>query len=239
MSGRALLRAAVFALAVAASVPSAGAATPGAIAARYEVRMNGLEVARLEESYTRENDAYRLTSESTPRGLFALVPALALRFVSTGSVTPRGLRPQRFEGWRGKNEQPEVAAEFDWKARELQLLHEGRNDTKPLAPGTQDRLSVMYDFMFAVPRASGTVDVAVTNGRGISLYTYTVTRDVEIDTPLGRLATVHLVKGREAGGSQNEIWLSTAHAHVPVRMIIVERDGTRYEQIATELTIQP
>jgi hypothetical protein len=201
--------------------------------------MNGLNVAVINETYQAEDGAYRLTSNSTPMGIFTLVQKLAVRFVSTGAVTPGGLRPQRFEGRRGTGETPEVTADFDWSAAQLRMTHEGRNQTVPLAPGTQDRLSVMYEFMFLAPTASGAMDVAVTNGRRVDRYTYAVTRDVEQDTPLGRLKTVHLVKQREPGDPRNEIWLSPEHGYVPVRMIIVERDGTRYEQLATRLDLQP
>jgi len=218
---------------------SAHAAVPASVAATYDVRMNGLNVSTITESYQAQGGAYRLTSNSAPTGIFALVQKLAVRFVSTGAVTPRGLQPQRFEGRRATGEIPEVTAEFDWSAAQLTLTHEGRTETVALPPGTQDRLSVMYQFMFLAPKASAFIEVAVTNGRRVDRYTYAVTRDVEQDTPLGRIKTVHLVRQREAGDPENEVWLSPEHAYVPVRMIIVERDGTRYEQLATKLDLQP
>lgn len=214
-------------------------AAPVSVSAAYDVRMNGLHVASISESYHAEDGRYRLTSNSTPHGIFALVQKLAVRFVSTGTVTRRGLQPERFEGRRAANEMPEATADFDWSSGQLRLMHEGRNQALPLPPGTQDRLSVMYEFMFTAPRASNTIGVAVTNGRSLDRYAYTVTRNVEQETPLGRLKTMHLVRQREPGDPENEIWLSPEHGYLPVRMVIVERDGTRYEQLATRLDVQP
>jgi len=228
-----MLRFAAFALF--AFAVSTHAATPASAAATYEVRMNGMHVATIDESYEAQGGDYRLRSNSTPVGLFAVVRKLAVRFVSSGTVTSRGLQPQRFEGRRATGEIPEVIADFDWNAGQLALTHEGRNETVPLPPGTQDRLSVMYQFMFLAPKATATIDVAVTNGRRVDKYSYAVTRDVELDTPLGRLKTVHLVRQREPSDPENELWLSPDHGYLPVRMIIVERDGTRYEQVATRL----
>ncbi|MGE5526377.1 MAG: DUF3108 domain-containing protein [Rhodospirillaceae bacterium] len=217
----------------------ADAAPPSSIAVTYEVRMNGMNVATVDESYRAEAGSYRLTSSSTPIGILAAVRRLAVRFASSGTVTSHGLQPRHFEGRRATGEIPEVAAEFDWSAGELKLTHEGRNETVALPPGAQDRLSVMYQFMFVAPKAPDTIDVAVTNGRRLDTYAYSITRDVEQDTPLGRLKTLHLVKQRERGDPENEIWLSPEHGYVPVRMVIVERDGTRYEQLATKLELKP
>ena len=232
-----MVRAATFALL--ACCASAHAATPASVAATYDVAMNGLNVSTITESYRAQSFSYQLTSNSTPLGIFAMVQKLAVRFASTGAVTSQGLQPQHFEGKRATGEIPEVSADFDWNGAQLTLTYEGKTETLPLAPGTQDRLSVMYQFMFVAPKTSGSIEVAVTNGRRVDHYTYAVTRDVEQDTPLGRLKTVHLVRQREEGDPQNEVWLSPEHGYVPVRMIIVERNGTRYEQLATKLDIKP
>jgi hypothetical protein len=226
-------------LAMLAFCASAYAAPPASIAATYDVTMNGLHVSTIAESYQAQAGVYRLTSNSTPIGILAMVQKLAVRFVSTGVVTPRGLQPQHFEGRRATGEIPEVSADFDWGAAQLALRHEETTESVPLPPSTQDRLSVMYQFMFLAPSASSSIEVAVTNGRRVDRYTYSVTNDVAQDTPLGRLNTVHLVRQREAGDPQNEVWLSPEHAYVPVRMVIVERDGTRYEQLATKIDLQP
>ena len=79
----------------------------------------------------------------------------------------------------------------------------------------------------------------MTNGRKLDRYRYSVEPGVEIDTPLGRLETVHLEKQREPNESAAELWLSPKHRHLPVRMVVVEKNGSRYEQIATRLDIRP
>jgi len=214
-------------------------AAPQAVTASYDVRLNGMTVAVVNERYEARDGAYRLTSSSEPIGLFALVKKLAVRFTSTGDVVAQGLRPRHFEGRRATGEVPEVAAEFDWAGSRLALTHDGKTEAVELPPGTQDRLSVMYQFMFVATQQTPQLAVAVTNGRRVDRYVYTVTPDVEQDTPLGRIRTVHLVRQREPGDPENEIWLAPEHGYVPIRMIIVERDGTRYEQSIAKLDLQP
>ena len=123
------------AIALLACATSLRAAPPSSVSATYEVRMNGLSVASISESYQAQDGSYRLTSNSTPQGIFALVKRLAVSFVSTGEVTPQGLRPHRFEGRRATGRIPEAVADFDWSSGRLQLEHEGKAQTLPLAAG--------------------------------------------------------------------------------------------------------
>jgi hypothetical protein len=61
---------------------------------------------------------------------------------------------------------------------------------------------------------------------------------VEVETGIGRLKTVHLVKIRDPGDPANEVWLSPQHHYFPVKMTIVERDGVRFEQIIQSLEVR-
>lgn len=230
---------ALAAAALYAALPAAGA--PASVNATYEVKVNGGPVGTLSEHYAARDGAYRITSTSQPTGVFALVPRLAFRLVSEGAVSREGLRPRRFEGRRARGDAVEAGAEFDWEARELTVRHDGRVETLALPRGAQDRLSVMYEFMHRLPRlaAASELEVHVTNGRRLDHYRYSVRRDVELDTPLGRLKTVHLVRLREADDNGHEVWLASEQDYVPVRMLIVERDGPRFEQIITQLDRAP
>lgn len=233
-----MLRYALFLVAALAAWTEAAAA-PASVSAEYDVQYNGFSVASLAERYDARDGSYRLSSRSTPIGLFAMVKRLALQFTSAGAITPRGLRPLQFEGRRATGEIPEVVADFDWSAMRLTLTHDGKTETIALPRDAQDRLSVMYEFMFLAPHDAGEVAVDVTNGRSLDRYAYIVAPDVDLDTAIGRLRTVHLVRKREPGDAQNEIWLAPDRGYVPVRMVIVERNGTRYEQQIRKLHVQP
>ena len=108
----------------------------------------------------------------------------------------------------------------------------------PLTAGAQDRLSIMYQFMFVHPDKARQVEFWMTNGRKFDLYRYRLNPDVELDTALGRLKTLHFVKQREPGESHAEVWVSTQHQNVPVKVVIVEKDGMRYEQLIHSLEIR-
>jgi len=222
---------------VAAALPAL-AKPPREISLSYHVTRGGMPVAVIDERFEAAEQAFRITSESSPVGLFALVQRRPARVISTGRITERGLQPERFEGARGADDPRRVAADFDWPQARLTIKHQGREEIVQLPLGTQDRLSAMYQFMFIDFERLTNLEFAMTNGRKLDHYRYAVTPGVEIDTPLGRLKTVHLAKLHEPGETGTEVWLSPAHSHLPVKMRVVESDGARYEQTITRLEVR-
>jgi len=79
----------------------------------------------------------------------------------------------------------------------------------------------------------------MTNGRKLDNYLYEIHHGVEIDTPLGRMKTLHLVKQHRPDESGIEIWLAPQHRYLPVRLLVLEKGGSRYEQVITALEIKP
>lgn len=212
------------------------AAAPASATVTYNLLRNGIQLAVITEQFETKDGTYRASSEAHATGLFALVQRDPARYISTGAVTTDGLRPQRFEGHhRGKS----MFAEFDWSNAKLNLAHDGLNHSLELPRGTQDRLSIMYQLMFSVRAKAPVIDLAMTNGRKLEKYRYTARPGITIDTPFKRLDTIHLVKQREANDTGTEIWLAPEYGNVPVKVLILEEDGVRYEQVATRVDIRP
>jgi hypothetical protein len=210
------------------------AAAPAMVSASYEVTLNGMRIAVMNEQFESGEGKYRIVSDTTPIGVAALVQRGAAKLISTGDVVRAGLRPRVFEGTRGTRTQDQVSAEFDWREGKLTLKHEGRVDVVPLSSGAQDRLSALYQFMFQPPRDVKQVEFEMTNGRKIDRYRYAVNGSAELQTALGTLKTIHLVKVLEPGDNGAEIWLSPQHGFAPVKVVIVD-NGARYEQVVTRI----
>jgi hypothetical protein len=226
-----------FALACAlAAAPSAAA--PRSVRITYAGYMNSMSIGTITEQFDSDGSTYRIVSDTKPIGLAALIQRQPLRFTSAGLVNRDGLRPLQFEARRSASEPPQVSAEFDWPHMQVVLKHSGKVETLALPSGTQDRLSVMYQFMYLTPERIRQLDFAMTNGRKLDHYRYRATPDVEIETGLGRLKTVHVVKQRDPGDTINEVWLSPQHQYLPVKMLVVERDGVRLEQVAQSLELR-
>lgn len=221
------------------TLPHAQAALPSVIEVSYDGYLHAARVAVMNERFEAAGGRYQIVSRTEPVSLFRLFQPRAARFVSRGQVTAGGLRPEYFEGSRGPDDPRRASAGFDWENRRLRLSHDGRNEVLELPAGTQDRLSIMYQLGYLVDGGTTLIEFAMTNGRKLDRYRYRVEQDAEIDTPLGRMKAVHLARVRDAGDSQTELWLAPQYHYLPVKMVVVESDGTRYEQIVTRIDFTP
>jgi hypothetical protein len=227
---RALIASAATAIGIAAA-----AAPPTSVTADYAVYKDGLHIATVQEAYEKNGDHYNIVSDSNPAGLLALFVRTKIKVQSTGTVTAAGLQPEKLDYGRLDDASKNVSAAFDWRARELHLDFDGRRETLPLAAGIQDRLSVMYQFMFLPPEKLRLLEFPMTNGKKVEHYRYELAGHETLTTPLGHVETLHLVKKREANDNGVEVWLAPDRHLFPVKLLILENDGTKYEQTITHL----
>ncbi len=224
---------------LAAGAIAAGAATPPAsVKADYAVYKDGLHIATVQEDYAHNGDQYRIVSDTNPAGLLAMFIRTKVKVTSSGTVGTPGLQPEKLDYGRPDDASKNVSAAFDWRTRELHLTFDGHNEKLPLAAGMQDRLSVMYQFMFLSPEQFKPLEFPMTNGKKIEHYRYELAGTEQIDTPLGKLQTLHLVKQREPGENGTEVWLAADRHLFPVKLLILENDGSKFEQIITRLDIK-
>jgi hypothetical protein len=211
---------------------------PKAVHATYNGLMNGMAIGVITEHFESDGATYRIVSDTKPMGLATFFQRQPLRFLSNGQVGRDGLRPSRLEARRSANDAPQVVADLDWSQSQLVLRHHGKTESFPLSAGTQDRLSVMYQFMFLPPDRLRSLEFPMTNGRKVDRYRYRAMPEVELDTALGRIKTMHLVKQRDPGDTVTEVWLSPQHHYLPVKMVIVGKDGMRFEQLIQSLELR-
>ena len=215
-------------LSLAAGLP-AGATPPARVVIDYEVLYNGGPLARARHVLEHDKSAYHLTETWEGNGLLSLLGEI--RRTSRGRVTPQGLRPLEYEDHRPRREPASVR--FDWVARSLVQQFRGPPRTEPLPTHAQDRLSFLFAFAFHAP-GKGPVEFHVADGKGVSHYVFDVAGRERITLPAGEFEALRLVK-RDDDGKTTEIWLDAARSYLPLRIQIVEKDGTRVDQVAARI----
>jgi len=223
------------AIALLGAALACAAAPPARVFASYDLIRNGQQIGVVEETFEQTGERYSIVSEARATGLAALFVRGTQRVASRGTVTATGLRPEHFEGSRGDDPSRRVSALFDWDARQLALAHDGKTETLPLAAGTQDRLSVMYQFMYLPVARLGSIEFEMTNGSKVEHYLYQVEGKETADTPLARFATIKFSKRRSGDENSAEVWLAEERNYFPVRLVIAELNGDRLEQVLTRL----
>lgn len=207
------------------------AAPPERIKLTYDTSYNGLVVGEIVEVLEHDSQTYAITSEVRGRGILALAPVL--KRSSRGRITPEGLRPDEFRDQRG--ERWIVTAKFDWTAQSLTQDKNGKSETFPMPETAQDPLSLAYSFAFFPPSAKR-FEVTRADGRGLSPFRFVVVGTEKLKTPAGEMETLHISKERDGPGDKaTDIWFATERNYLPVRVLIVDKDGTRADQVLTRI----
>jgi hypothetical protein len=204
-------------IALSVAAAAAAAAPPQHVEIGYELAREGSAVAEITQRLEHDGHAYRLSETWKGKGVYSL-RGEATRS-SQGAVAADGLRPQKFEDRRPGRELRH--AEFDPAAATPTLQR-------------QDQLSFIWNFAFSPPRSAVTVGVA--DGRHGTSYTYQPAGRERIQTPAGEFNALKLVKHKDHPQDKaTEIWLAVDRQYLPVRILVIDKDGKRIDQVATRI----
>jgi hypothetical protein len=204
----------------------------------YDVLKGNIKAASITETYTRTQDRYHIESVSKAVGLLAMLKPETIRITSEGTLTAKGLRPLTFTNERKLDTERNTRADFDWAANRITLTDRAGKRTVPLPAGTQDRLSAMYQFMFAPLQNAAELNFNMTNGSKVDDYSYRITPDQSMTIPLGTFKALYVANPQQNGASRTEIWLATEHGNFPYKMTITESDGDQFTQVLTQINFE-
>jgi hypothetical protein len=207
----------------------AHAELPARLEITYEVLRNGSAIAEIVGRFEKTGDGYRLTESWRGRGIYTLL-GRALR-TSEGSLGNGRPRPREFTDERSGRDTARTW--FDWRANTMTMRYKGRTRSEPIPPNAQDRLSFILALSLAPP-GTKVMDFHLVDGRGVSHHFYRFSGREAVKTDAGEFDAHKVV--RTSGDDRLEIWLATALGNLPVRMLGVDKNGARYDQVATHIS---
>ena len=226
------------------AVPALGAPAtvangPSRLQISYDVIKSGLKAATITETYTRNKNGYHIESVSKAVGFVALIKPETITVISDGTLSEKGLRPHTFSNKRKLDNERDSSADFDWTTNRITLNDRNGKHTVALPAGTQDRLSAMYQFMFAPLKNATRLDFHMTNGSKVDIYNYLLTPGQNVTVPLGTFNALYVTNSPKANESRTEIWLATEHYNFPYKMVITDPDGDKLTQVLTHFEVTP
>lgn len=197
------------------------------------VEAKGLTVGEGRDTFEHDGETYRVVSEARTTGFARVLKRIDERRESRGHVTEDGVRPEFFRQERtGKAAK---TANFDWHDRKLRLSEGDESETVPLPDRTLDQTSLPYAFVFAEP-PRGVFKVHVTDGRRVTVYDVAFVGQEKLRSRLGEVKALHYRKiQRDDDRRGFEFWLSLDHYRLPVRIRVIEKDGTAIDSNVTRL----
>ena len=203
----------------------------------YEVFIGSsrLHIGRTLQTWTIDDQTYRLSSTSETTGLAGFLRPYQLDYVSEGRVDASGFQPESFSVRRGRNGSRQYGAHFDWNAKELTLGPAAAPRRVALPEGTLDVLSFIYQLVRA-ELAPGRFQVNVTTGTRLETYTLEVGAEEDIEVPTGTIRALPVRQLRKPGQESIEIWLAPERRYLPVRIRFLDRNGELSgEQLAADV----
>jgi len=204
---------------------------PARVELEYDLMRNGSKMAEVVERLEHGNGTYQLTETWKGRGVYALLGRA--KRTSEGNLGADGPRPREYVDERSGRDTQRVS--FDWSANTITRRYKGATRTEPVPADTQDRLSFLLALTFYSQKGEP-VSFHIADGRGMSRHTYRPNGRERLATPAGEFDTLKLLRKNEGSGEVSEIWLAADRGYLPVRIVVVEKDGTRYEHVATRIS---
>ena len=210
---------------------------PHKVSLTYDVSYSGIVAAEVTDVLEHDGKHFSLSSVGRGKGIGALLyHGTATRFCR-GEITRAGLRPLEFRDQRG--DKPAAVARFDWGRGTITREHDGKIETTPMPPGLQDRLSFLYNFAFAAEpdlKPGRVIKAVLTDGKGLTRFEYKIEGEEKLHTPAGEMQAVRMVKQRENEDDKGtEIWFAADHDYLPVRILVIEKNGVRIDQVLTRI----
>lgn len=210
---------------------AAHAEPPAHVKVTYEISAKGMGGEAV-ETLDHDGKTYSVVSEARGRGILAPIGVLNKR-TSRGRITADGLRPDEY-----RDERPfgwVATAKFDWDARTVTQSRKGKSETLKMPAVAQDPLSLAYTFAFVPPRGKE-YDIVRADGRGLTPFRFAVVGNEKLATPIGELETLHISKVKDGPDDKaTDIWFATERNFIPVRVLVVDKDGERADQIVTRI----
>lgn len=207
-------------------------ALPARVEIEYELKRNGSVMAEVVDRLEQANGSYQLSEHWKGKGIYAVMGRA--KRTSAGTLTPKGPRPAEYVDERSGRDTQRVS--FDWKANTITRRYKGDTRTEPVPQDTQDRLSFLLALTFA-SNQNGPLSFHVADGRGMSRHTYLVSGRERVATPAGEFDAIKVTRKNDGSNEVAELWFAADRGHLPVRIVLVDKDGTRYEHLARR--IQP
>ena len=154
---------------------------------------------------------------------------------SRGHIGAGGLLPLRFSDKTGS----ERAAHFERSTGGLggQVIFSANSPPVALAPGAQDRLSVLLQLgamLAAEPTrhpAGSSISMQVIGAREADVWVFKIDGADAVNIPYGQTPTMKLTRSpRREFDQKVEVWLAPAMGYLPVRVRVTEPNGNFLDQ---------
>ncbi|MDB5950268.1 MAG: hypothetical protein JWR65_2123 [Massilia sp.] len=178
--------------------------------------------------------AGRLEWTADDRGYRLSLDGVMGELESRGLMTDSGFGPLEARARAGAQT---LVTAFDWAASRVSFDGAGRGAA--VTGDGQDRASMLMRLagmgLAGAVQLNGTIELLVAGADGVAVVRFERVGEEEIDSALGKLATVHLVQVTRPGNARLDVWLAPSSSWYPVQLRVTAPDGSALTQTVTSI----
>ncbi|MBA1147042.1 DUF3108 domain-containing protein [Ectothiorhodospiraceae bacterium WFHF3C12] len=192
---------------------------PPPFTAVYNVQRGLFTVAQTRVAFSRPSDGhYRYRSRSEASGLAALFRDAEVHERSEGLIVERGLRPLRYTYRRTGDEARAGELRFYWEDGQVVNDVGGHPWRLDIPPGTRDRVVGSLQLMHDLSAGERELSYHVADGGRLRTYHFRVDGRERLDTGLGELQTLRVVRTDADGDGRTVLWCAPSLHYLAVRI---------------------
>jgi hypothetical protein len=210
---------------------------PAGFTAVYSINRGELTIGERNLSLARQADG-RFVYESRTRttGLLSLFKDDRLMERSRYRLADQSIQPEHYiYRHSGSDKNRNVDLRFDWEQHRVTNVIGGDAWQMAIPANTQDKLGYMIALMRDLHHQRESLEYPVADGGKLKTYRFRVVGKESLDTPLGKLRTVKLLRLRDNPEKRRTyLWCAEQYDYLPVRIEHHKKD-TIYTMSITEL----
>jgi hypothetical protein len=133
------------------------------------------------------------------------------------------LLPQVYEYQNSRNDR-DVVVSFDWENKIITNSINGESWRMRTEEGVLDKLLYQYSIMIDLMQGKSRLVYRIADGGREKTYIFETVGEEIIDTPLGKLRTIKLVRRRQDSDRQSIFWTAPEMNYLPVKLLIIDDD---------------
>lgn len=212
--------------------------TPVPFDADYALYIKGARVADMQRVLTHlHGRKFLFRSDTRATGLISLFRDDHVVEESTWKFDGGALKPLNYLYRRtGGGKKRNVAVKFDWDKNRITNIVNGDSWKMPTRPDVMDKLLYQLAIMYDLEAGKRSLSYTIADGGKIKTYKFEPRGLETIDTPLGKLHTLKVVRFRRNSNRETTLWCAIRFGYLPVKVVHVNSHGDRTVAVIRSLT---
>lgn len=201
---------------------------PGEFTAEYTLKKDNTVVGNMERSLgILDNNSYSFESNSKTTGFISLFYKKSIHEKTNWRLEDQGFVALNYHFFsKKKDKQRKVDIRFDWESGMIITSVNESSWTMPLQPPVYDKLLYQVALMYDLSADRDISTYLVADGGRIKQYQFEKAGVEQLETPLGLIDTVKLIRYKQNKKDKAILWCAPKLSYLPVRVDTYEDDGS-------------